>query len=155
MEAKLEKTLVLIKPDAVQRGLVGTIVSRFENRGLKIVAMKALSVNRDLAERHYAVHKGKPFYEGLVNYITSAPVIAMVWEGPDAIAATRQTMGATNPLQAAPGSIRHDYALGVGRNLTHASDSPENASIEIALWFKVDEIIDWDRPIDSWIFGKN
>jgi len=151
----LEKTLVLIKPDAVQRGLVGTIISRLENRGLKIVAMKTLFVSRDLAERHYSIHKGKPFYDGLVNYITSAPVVAMIWEGPDAISATRQTMGSTNPLQAAPGSIRHDFALSVGRNLTHASDSPESASTEIALWFSDNELLNWDRPVAPWIFGKN
>jgi nucleoside-diphosphate kinase len=155
MEAILEKSLVLIKPDAVQRGLVGEITRRLENRGLKITAIKSVLVSQELAEKHYAIHRGRPFYEGLVKYIASAPVIAMVWEGPDAISAIRQTMGATNPLQAAPGTIRHDYSLGVGRNLTHASDSLENAAVEIALWFREEELLTWDRPIDPWIFGKN
>jgi len=151
----LERTFVIIKPDAVQRGLIGEITGRLEKRGLRLVAAKFLLVNRPLAEAHYAVHIGKTFYDGLVNYITSSPVVAMVWEGQDAIAAVRQTMGKTNPLEAAPGSIRHDYALGIGRNLTHASDSPETAASEIALWFKSEELVDWNRDVDPWIFGKN
>jgi len=111
-----------------------------------------MRVDKELAETHYAIHKGKPFYEGLIRYITSAPVMAMVWEGPNAIAAVRQTMGSTRPIEAAPGSVRHDFALEVGRNLTHASDTPENGAAEISLWFNISELIDWDRSSDSWIF---
>jgi len=151
----LERTFVIIKPDAVQRGLIGEITSRLEKRGLRLVAAKFIIVSRSLAEAHYAVHVGKPFYAGLVNYITSAPVMAMVWEGLDAIAAVRQTMGKTNPLEADPGTIRHDFALGISRNLTHASDSPETADKEIALWFNSEELFNWDRNVDPWIFGKN
>lgn len=148
----MERTLVLIKPDAVQRGLMGEITARLEQRGLRLVAARFLLVDRSLAERHYAVHKGKPFYDGLIAYITSAPVMAMVWEGPNAIAAVRQTMGSTRPTEASPGSIRHDFGLTVGRNLTHASDSPETAVEEVKLWFKPAELVDWSRDIDRWIF---
>ena len=148
----MERTLVLIKPDAVQRGLIGEVTARLEHRGLRLVAARFVQVDRPLAERHYAVHKGKPFYDGLITYITSAPVMAMVWEGPNAIAAVRQTMGSTRPTEAAPGSIRHDLGLTVGRNLTHASDSPETAQEEIGLWFKPDELIQWERGLDRWIF---
>jgi nucleoside-diphosphate kinase len=151
----VETTLVLVKPDGVQRGLIGEIIARLEHRGLKLMGAKYLQVSQELAETHYAVHKGKPFYEGLIRYITSAPVMAMVWAGPNAVAAVRQTMGATRPTEAAPGTIRHDYALEVGRNLTHASDSPENAQTEINLWFKPLEIVDWKRSDDPWIFEKN
>jgi len=151
----LEQTLVLIKPDGVQRGLIGEIITRLEKRGLKLVAAKFIQVSQNLAENHYAVHKGKPFYEGLVKYIISAPVVAMVWEGPNAVAAVRQTMGSTRPTEAAPGTIRHDYALVVGRNLTHASDSPENGQAEIKLWFKPEELVSWTRPLDSWINAEN
>jgi nucleoside-diphosphate kinase len=147
----LERTLVLIKPDAVQRGLMGEILSRLERRGLRLVAAKFMAVSRDLAEAHYAVHKGKPFYDGLIEYITSSPVMAMVWEGPNAIAAVRQTMGSTRPTEAAPGSIRHDFGLEVGRNLTHASDAPETAKAEVALWFEDAELVDWQRDLDRWI----
>ena len=152
MEAILERTLVLIKPDAVQRGLIGEIIRRLENRGLKIIAARFQSVPVELAEEHYAVHKGKPFYEGLIAYITSSPVMAMIWEGPDAISAVRQTMGATKPTEAAPGSIRHDFGLEVGRNLTHASDGLGTAKTEIQLWFRDEEIAPWDRDSDPWIF---
>jgi nucleoside-diphosphate kinase len=148
----LERTLVLVKPDGVQRGLIGETISRLERRGLRLVAAKFVSIGRELAERHYAVHRGKPFYDGLITYITSAPVMAMVWEGPNAVAAVRQTMGATRPIEAAPGSIRHDFGLEVGRNLTHASDSPETASEEISLWFRPDELVSWSRDVDRWIF---
>ena len=148
----MERTLVLIKPDAVQRGLIGEVTARLERRGLRLVAARFIQVDRPLAERHYAVHKGKPFYDGLITYITSAPVMAMVWEGPNAIAAVRQTMGSTRPTEAAPGSIRHDLGLTVGRNLTHASDSPQTAQEEIGLWFKPEELIDWERGLDRWIF---
>ncbi len=154
MEATLERTLVLIKPDGVQRGLVGEIISRLERRGLRIVAAKFMQVSRDLAERHYAVHKGKPFYAGLISYITSAPVMAMVWEGPNAIGAVRQTMGATRPTEAAPGTVRHDLGLEVGRNLTHASDGPETAREEIDLWFQESELVAWRRDLDRWIFEE-
>ena len=150
----MEKSLVLVKPDGVQRGLIGEIISRLERRGLRLVAAKFVSVNRSLAEEHYAIHKGKPFYEGLLDYITAAPVMAMVWEGPNAVAAIRQTMGATRPWEAAPGTVRHDFALEVGRNITHASDTPENGEKETALWFKKDEILSWSREIDKWIFEK-
>jgi len=151
----VERTFVLVKPDGVQRGLVGEIITRFEKRGLKLIAAKFLQVDLELAEKHYAVHKGKPFYEGLINYLTSAPVMAMVWEGPDAIAAARQTMGATKPTEAAPGSIRHDFGLEVGRNLTHGSDTPENSEKEINLWFSENEIVQWTRVLDPWLIGKN
>lgn len=151
----MERTLVLVKPDGVQRGLVGEVIARLERRGLKITAAKFLLVSRSLAEEHYAVHQGKPFYDGLVKYITSAPVMALVVEGPNAVAAVRQTMGATRPYEAAPGTVRHDYALTVGRNLTHASDSPENGEKEVSLWFRPEELVSWDRPIDSWIFETN
>ncbi|KAA3647137.1 MAG: nucleoside-diphosphate kinase [Chloroflexi bacterium] len=148
----MQKTFVIVKPDAVQRGLIGEITARLERRGLKLVGAKFLAVSQELAETHYAIHKGKPFYEGLINYITSSPVMAMVWEGPDAIAAVRQTMGATRPTEAAPGSVRHDFGLEVGRNLTHASDSPENGEAEVNLWFKPEELVSWERATDAWIF---
>lgn len=151
----MERTLVLAKPDAVQRGLVGEIILRLERRGLKLVAAKFMQVEQSLAETHYAVHKGKSFYEGLVRYICSAPVMAMIWEGPQAVAAVRQTMGATRPVEAAPGTIRHDFGLEVSRNLTHASDSPENAAAEIALWFGEAEIISWTKTSEHWISGQN
>jgi nucleoside-diphosphate kinase len=148
----LERTLVLIKPDGVQRGLIGEVISRLERRGLRLVGAKFLQVSQDLAETHYAIHKGKPFYDRLIAYITSTPVMAMVWEGPNAIAAVRQTMGATRPIEAAPGSIRHDFALEVGFNLTHASDSIENGIAEVSLWFDESELVNWSRATDSWIF---
>jgi len=151
----LERTFVMVKPDGVQRGLIGEIIARLERRGLKLVAGKFMQVSQELAETHYAVHKGKPFYDGLVKYITSAPVMAMVWEGPNAIQAVRQTMGATRPTEAAPGTVRHDFALEVGRNLTHASDGPETARAEIALWFQTGELVSWDRANDLWITGSN
>jgi nucleoside-diphosphate kinase len=152
LEERLERTLVLVKPDGVQRGLVGEIIRRLERRGLRLTAARFMMVSRELAERHYAVHKGKPFYNGLIAYITSAPVMAMVWEGPNAIEAVRQTMGATRPTEAAPGSVRHDFGLEVGRNLTHASDSAQTAEEEVALWFSPEEIVGWSRDLDRWIF---
>lgn len=148
----MERTLVLIKPDAVQRGLIGAIIQRLESRGLRLIGAKFVAVSNDLAERHYAIHKGKPFYDGLIKYITSSPVMAMVWEGPQAIAAVRQTMGATRPLEATPGSVRHDFGLEVGRNLTHASDGSETAAAEIKLWFDSGELLEWTRSIDAWVF---
>lgn len=148
----MEQTFVLVKPDGVQRGLVGEVIARLERRGLKLTAAKFMAVSQELAERHYGIHKGKPFYEGLIQYITSAPVMAMVWSGPNAVAAVRQTMGATRPTEAAPGSIRHDYGLEIGRNLTHASDSIENGINEIELWFQPQELVDWGRATDPWVF---
>jgi len=150
----VERTLVLVKPDGVQRALIGEVISRLERRGLRMVAAKFMAVSKELAETHYAIHKGKPFYDGLISYITSAPVMAMVWEGPNAVAAVRQTMGATRPTEAAPGSLRHDFALEVGRNLTHASDTVENGEKEVALWFKKEELVDWKRAVDQWVFEK-
>ena len=150
----MERTLVLVKPDGVQRGLIGEVIGRLEHRGLRLVAAKFIQVSQELAETHYAIHIGKPFYNGLIEYITSAPVMAMVWDGPNAVAAVRQTMGATRPTEAAPGSIRHDFALEVSRNLTHASDSVENGEKEVALWFSPAELVDWKRDSDRWIFEK-
>lgn len=150
----MERTLVLVKPDGVQRGLIGEIIVRLERRGLRLVGAKFMQVSKSLAETHYAIHKEKSFYAGLIAYITAAPVMAMVWEGPNAIAAVRQTMGATRPGEAAPGTIRHDFALEVGRNLTHASDTIENGEKEVALWFKKEELVDWTRAVDMWIFEQ-
>lgn len=150
----MERTLVLVKPDGVQRALIGEVISRLERRGLRMVAAKFMAVSQELAETHYAIHKGKPFYDGLISYITSAPVMAMVWEGPQAVAAVRQTMGATKPVEAAPGTLRHDFALEVGRNLTHASDSVENGAKEVDLWFKKGELVAWKREADRWVFEK-
>ena len=150
----MERSLVLVKPDGVQRALIGEVISRLERRGLRLVAAKFMQVSRELADTHYAIHQGKPFYDGLISYITSAPVMAMVWEGPNAVAAIRQTMGATRPTEAAPGSLRHDFALEVGRNLTHASDTPENGANEVALWFRQEELVNWTREVDRWVFEK-
>jgi nucleoside-diphosphate kinase len=148
----VERTLVLVKPDAMQRGLAGEVISRLERRGLKIVAIRLLKVTKPLAKQHYAEHEGKPFFPGLVDYITSSPIIAAVFEGNNAIAATRQTMGATSPTEAAPGSIRADFGLERGRNLTHASDSPASAKREIALFFGEMPPIAWQRDTDRWTF---
>jgi nucleoside-diphosphate kinase len=147
----VERTLILVKPDGVQRGLIGAIISRFERRGLKLVGLKLLHMDRALAERHYAVHKGKPFYEGLLAYITSAPVAAMVWEGPNAIALARQTMGSTKPGEAAPGSIRADFGMVVGRNLVHGSDAVETAAYEIPLFFNDAELVNWSPTNEKWV----
>jgi nucleoside-diphosphate kinase len=141
-----------VKPDGVQRGLIGEVISRLEKRGLRMIGAKFLRVSGDLAQTHYGIHKGKPFYEGLIEYITSSPVMAMAWEGPQAIGAVRQLMGATRPTEAAPGTVRHDFALEVGRNITHASDSPENGNSEVALWFNADELVSWGRDLDRWYF---
>ncbi|MEN8241572.1 MAG: nucleoside-diphosphate kinase [Chloroflexota bacterium] len=150
----MEQTFVFVKPDGVQRGLIGEIIARMEKRGLRLAAAKFIQVSQELAEEHYAIHKGKGFYDMLIDYVTSAPVMAMIWEGPNAIAAVRQTMGATKPTEASPGSVRHDFGLEIGRNITHASDSSENAEKEIALWFKPEEIISWSRAIDEWVFEQ-
>lgn len=147
----MERTFIIIKPDAVQRGLVGEIIHRFERRGLKIVSLRMKQVDEELARRHYAEHEGKPFFNGLISYITSAPVVAMVVEGTGAVAAVRQMVGATKPGEAAPGTIRADYGLEIGRNLVHASDQLETAQREIELWFGDDQV-SWDRAEDPWVF---
>ncbi len=147
----MERTLILVKPDGVQRGLAGEIIGRFERRGLKLVGMKFMQISQALAEQHYGVHKERPFYNDLVAYITSGPVVAMVWEGKDAINAARATMGATNPAAAAPGTIRGDLGMEIGRNLVHGSDSPQNGVKEVNLFFNADEIVDWNRGGDKWI----
>jgi len=148
----MERTLVLIKPDAMQRGLAGEVLSRLERRGLRIVGLKLLEVDRVLAERHYGEHVGKPFYEGLVAYITSCPIVAAVFEGTDAVEAVRNTMGSTNPRLAAPGTIRGDLGLEIGRNLIHGSDSRESAERELGLFFRPDELVSYERAIDRWVF---
>ena len=148
----MERTLIIIKPDAVQRGLIGGIVTRFERRGLRIAAMKLIHIDEALAQRHYAIHQGKPFYAPLIEYITSSPVVVMVLEGNNAIEIARRTMGATNPAEAAPGTIRADFGLEIGRNLVHGSDGPETAKFEVKLFFDEEEILSYDRDSDPWIF---
>ena len=148
----MERTLVIIKPDAVQRGLIGEIISRFERRGLRIAALKLIQIDKALAQRHYAIHEGKPFYEPLIQYITSSPVAVMVLEGNNAIEIVRRTMGATNPAEAAPGTIRADFSLEIGRNLVHGSDRPETAAFEVPLFFTENEILTYGRDTDRWIF---
>jgi len=150
-----ERTLVLIKPDGVQRALIGRIVERYEQRGLRIVGMKLLRVPRELAEQHYDVHRDKPFFAGLIEFITSGPLVAMAVEGPNAIAVCREINGATRPAQATPGSIRGDLALDTGHNLVHGSDSPETAERELGLWFKPDELVDYERDIDRWVLDTD
>jgi nucleoside-diphosphate kinase len=147
----MEQTLVLVKPDGVQRGLIGEIVTRLERRGLKLCGMKFMRMSRELASAHYRAHEGKPFYDGLVNYITSGPIVAMIWEGKDAIQTVRTTMGATNPSTAAPGTIRGDLAVEIGRNLVHGSDGPDSAAYEGALFFSAEELVAWQRETDPWI----
>lgn len=146
-----ERTLIILKPDAVQRGLVGHIMTRLETRGLKIAGLKLLHVPNELAQRHYAEHAGKPFYEGLIRYITSSPVVVGCLEGPNAIQVVRTTVGATNPASATPGTIRADYALEIGRNLIHAADGPESAQRELDLWFSGGELVGYPRDVDRWI----
>jgi nucleoside-diphosphate kinase len=146
-----ERTLILIKPDAVQRQLIGKIIDRYESRGLRILGMKLMHADRALAEEHYGEHREKPFYAGLVEFITSAPLVAMAVEGPNAIAVCREINGKTRPSEAAPGSIRGDWAVDTGHNLVHASDSADSAPRELALWFKPEEVIDYPRAIDSWV----
>jgi nucleoside-diphosphate kinase len=150
----MERTLVLAKPDAVQRGLIGEILGRFERKGLKVIGLRLLSVPVELAERHYAVHAGKHFYDGLVEFITSGPVAAIALEGPDAIAVVRRMVGATMPNQAEPGTIRGDLGVAGLRNLIHASDAPDTAATEIELWFGADAIVDYRREIDAWIVAE-
>ena len=149
----MERTLIIVKPDAVQRGLTGEIVKRFEQRGLKIIGMKLLRIGRELAEKHYDVHRERPFFAELVDYITSGPVVAMALEGSDAIVAARTAIGATKPSEAAAGTIRGDYALEIGRNLVHGSDSVENGALEVANFFGDGELCAaWARDVDPWVF---
>ena len=149
----LERTLIIVKPDAMQRGLAGEIINRFERRGLKIIGMKLLQLNRELAEKHYDVHRERPFFSSLVDYIISAPVIVMALEGSDAVLAARATIGATKPTEAAAGTIRGDYALEIGRNLAHGSDSADNGLIEVANFFSAPELCSgWTRDVDGWVF---
>ncbi len=148
----MERTLILVKPDAVQRGLIGEVLGRLERRGLRLVALRLMRADEALARRHYAEHEGKPFFGGLVDYITSSPLVAAVFEGPDAIAAARRTMGATRPAEAAPGTIRGDLALEAGRNLVHGSDGPDSAAREIALFFGGEPLDSWERTADRWLF---
>jgi nucleoside-diphosphate kinase len=148
----MERSLVLIKPDAVQRALAGQIISRLETKGLKIVAMKMLHVDANLAQRHYAIHKGKAFFNDLVSFITSSPLIAIVFQGDNAVQIIRQMMGETDPAEAPSGTIRGDFGVDVGHNLVHGSDSPENASREIDLFFSGQEIFDYERELDTWVY---
>jgi nucleoside-diphosphate kinase len=147
----MERTLVLVKPDGVQRGLVGEIIGRLEGRGLKLIALKMMQISRELAARHYAEHQAKPFYDGLIAFITSGPVVAMIWEGREAVTVVRSLMGTTDPLKAAPGTIRGDLALDLGMNLIHGSDSPARAQTEMALFFSEPELHQYDRTVDRWI----
>lgn len=151
--AEVQRTLLLVKPDGVQRQLVGRVLTRFEERGLKIVGLKLVHADRALAEQHYAVHRERPFFKGLVDFITSSPLVAAAIEGPNAIAIVRAMNGATRPHEAAPGSIRGDFAVETAQNLVHASDSPENAEAELALWFKADELLSYEREIDRWVLA--
>jgi nucleoside-diphosphate kinase len=146
----VERTLIIIKPDGVERALIGPIITRFEQRGLRIIGLKMMQVSAELARKHYAIHQGKPFFEPLIEYITSAPVVVMALEGPQAIQAARNTIGATKPVEATAGSIRGDFGMMVGRNLVHGSDSLENGEAEIALWFDESELISYHRLIDRW-----
>ncbi|MDJ1171933.1 nucleoside-diphosphate kinase [Roseofilum sp. BLCC_M154] len=148
----MERTFIAIKPDGVQRGLVGNIITRFESKGFKLVGLKLMKVSRELAEQHYDVHKERPFFAGLVEFIISSPVVAMVWEGDGVVASARKLIGATNPLSAEPGTIRGDLGVSVGRNLIHGSDAIETAQREIALWFKEDELADWEPSMTSWLY---
>ena len=153
MTEKQERTLVLLKPDAIQRGLAGQIIARLESRGLKIVATKMLQMDEGLARRHYEPHVGRPFFDGLIQFICSGPIIAMVWEGPGAVELVRGTMGATDPINAQPGTIRGDMAVDIGHNLIHGSDSVETARHEVTLFFSSEEILEYARSVESWITG--
>ena len=148
----MERTFIMIKPDGVQRNLVGEVIRRFETKGFKLVGLKFLSVSKELAEKHYGVHKERPFFGGLVQFITSSPVVAMVWEGDGVVASARNLIGATNPLTSAPGTIRGDFGVSVGRNLIHGSDAIETAQYEIALWFTPEELVSWEPTITPWIY---
>jgi nucleoside-diphosphate kinase len=149
----MQQTLILLKPDCIHRRLVGTVIRRFEQKGMRLVGMKLVQASRDLAEKHYAVHKGKPFYESLLQFLTAGPTVAMVWEGREAVVVARNLMGVTDGTKAAPATIRGDFAISVQNNLVHGSDSPENAALEIALWFKPQELVNY-QPVDSpWVGG--
>lgn len=148
----MERTLIIVKPDGVQRGLVGEVIKRFEARGLRIIGIKLIQMSRELAMKHYAVHAERPFFNALVEYITSAPVVVMALEGTNAVAAARQTIGSTKPHEAAAGTIRGDFALEIGRNLVHGSDSVENGIAEVNNFFAADELVSWTRNVDPWIF---
>ena len=148
----MERTFLAVKPDGVQRQLVGEIIRRYENKGFKLVGLKLIQPTRELAEKHYAVHKERPFFAGLVDFITSGPVVAMVWEGDGVVASARKIIGATNPLTAEPGTIRGDYGANIGRNIIHGADAIETAQTEIALWFKSEELVEWERSVTSWIY---
>jgi len=148
----MERSLVLVKPDAIQRGLAGEIISRLEEKGLKIIAMKMLQMDKKLAQRHYAVHKGKAFFDDLINFITSGPIIAAVFQGKNTVEIIRQVMGETDPVKARSGTIRGDFGIDIGHNLVHGSDSLENASKEIELFFQKEEILEYDRELDTWLY---
>lgn len=148
----MERTFIMIKPDGVQRNLVGEIVSRFETKGFTLVGMKLMQVSRELAEQHYGVHKERPFFGSLVEFIISAPVVAMVWEGDGVVASARKLIGATNPLTAEPGTIRGDFGVSIGRNIIHGSDAIETAQSEIALWFKEEELVSWEPTTTPWLY---
>ena len=148
----MERTFIMIKPDGVQRGLVGDVISRFERKGFKLVGMKLMAVSRELARKHYEVHKERPFFGGLVEFIISSPVVAMVWEGKNVITSARTLIGATNPVESQPGTIRGDFGIEVGRNLIHGSDAPETAKQEIALWFQDGELADWEPVANAWLY---
>ncbi|MBD2357826.1 nucleoside-diphosphate kinase [Tolypothrix sp. FACHB-123] len=147
----MERTFLAIKPDGVQRGLVSEIISRFEKKGFTLVGLKLLKPSRELAEQHYNVHRERPFFAGLVEFITSGPVVAMVWEGEGVIASARKLIGATNPLNAEPGTIRGDLGINIGRNIIHGSDAPETAQTEVALWFKDEELVNWQPTVTPWL----
>ncbi|GEA28146.1 nucleoside diphosphate kinase [Microcystis aeruginosa NIES-4325] len=147
----MERTFLMIKPDGVQRNLVGGIIQRFETKGFTLVGLKMMQVSRELAEKHYAVHKERPFFGSLVDFITSSPVVAMVWEGEGVIASARKIIGATNPLNAEPGTIRGDFGISVGRNLIHGSDGPDTAKDEVSLWFSDAELANWTPAITTWV----
>lgn len=151
----MEKTFVMLKPDAIQRNLAGEIISRLEKRGLKLVAIKMLKISREMAGQHYAEHEGKPFFQSLVDFITSGPVIAMIWEGQNAVQVVRKMMGSTDPQAAEAGTIRGDYALFTGNNVIHGSDSARSAAREMALFFSGSEIISYKKTLEPWIYGGN
>ncbi len=147
----MERTYVMVKPDGVQRNLIGEVIARLERKGLKLVGLKMMRISRETAEAHYAAHRERPFFPGLVRFITSGPVVAMVWEGERAVAAVRAVMGATDPVAAAPGSLRGDFATSIGMNIVHGSDSPESAEREIALFFRPEELVDYEKDADRWV----
>jgi nucleoside-diphosphate kinase len=148
----LERTFLAVKPDGVQRGLVGEIIRRYEAKGFTLVGLKLMQVSRELAEQHYDVHKERPFFSGLVDFITSGAVVAMVWQGDGVVSSARKIIGATNPLTAEPGTIRGDYGVSIGRNIIHGSDAIETAQREVCLWFKDEELVNWQPSLTSWLY---